>query len=396
MMRPASRVKVSGIKADWKHPTEIRFGVERINELPEVCWKLGVCSPLLVTDKGVAKLNLIRRIVEFNAADSIDTAIFSEITGEPDAETVTRGAAAFRKGGYDGIIAVGGGSALDAGKAMALTTAVGPTKLWQFAATACDPPRPARPIPPIIALPTTAGTGSEVDANAVITDRSGTRKVSLFHPELLPRVVIADPTLIRGLIPYLTASTGMDALSHNLEALSSPVFQPILDAIAMQGIGFTKEWLPVAVTQPRNLHARVYTMAASIMGAMAFEKGLGAMHAIAHAVGGAFKIHHGRVVGAVMPYVLKENRRAIKGKMEQLARNLDLPHHDFTAVLDWVIDLRHDLGMPTSLGALGIRAKHVPFLADHALQDVNMSTNPVEMGKQKMERVLHRAVQGKL
>ncbi len=394
-MRPASRVKVSGIKADWKHPTEIRFGVDRISELPEVCWKLGVCSPLLVTDKGVAKLNFISKIMEFNAADAIETALFSEITGEPDAETVAKGALVFRKGGYDGIIAVGGGSALDAGKAIALTSSVGPTNLWKFAASACDPPRPGRALPPIIALPTTAGTGSEVDANAVITERSGTRKVSLHYPELMPKVVIADPTLTRGLIPYLTASTGMDALSHNLEALCSPVFQPILDAIAMQGIGFIKEWLPVAVTQPRNLHARVYTMASSIMGAMAFEKGLGAMHAIAHAVGGAFKIHHGRVIGAIMPYVLKENRRAVRSKMEQLARNLNLPHHDFNAVLNWVVDLRHDLGMPTSLGALGIRAKHVPFLADHALQDVNMSTNPVDMGKHKLERLLHKAVQGK-
>ena len=394
-MRPASQVKVSGIKADWKHPTEIRFGVDRIRELPEVCWMLGVCSPLLVTDRGVSRLNFLRKIIEFNAAEAIDTAVFSEIVGEPDAETVSKGAVVFRRGGYDGIIAVGGGSALDAGKAIALTSAVGPTNLWKFAAAACEPSRVARPIPPIIALPTTAGTGSEVDANAVITEQSRARKVSLYHPELLPKVVIADPTLTRGLIPYLTATTGMDALSHNLEALCSPVFQPILDAIAMQGIGFIKDWLPVAVTQPRNLHARVYTMAASIMGAMAFEKGLGSMHAIAHAVGGAFKIHHGRIIGAIMPYVLKENRRAVKGKMEQLARNLALPHHDFNAVLDWVIDLRHDLGMPTSLGALGIRAKHVPFLAEHALQDVNMSTNPVHMSKQKLERLLYKAVQGK-
>lgn len=396
VMPSAKEHKVTRIKVDWKHPTEILFGVNRISEIAEVCWRLGICAPLLVTDKGVARRDFVRRIIAFNADASIETAVFSEISGEPDADTVSKGALLFRKKGYDGIIAIGGGSALDAGKAIGLTAAVGPMNLWKYDANEKVLPQPGRPIPPIIALPTTAGTGSEVGANAVITDPSGTRKVSLHHPQILPRVVIADPGLTRGLIPYLTASTGMDALSHSLEALCSPVFQPMLDGIALQGIRFIKDWLPIAAAHEKNLGARVYTMAASIMGAMAFEKGLGAMHAIAHAAGGAFKIHHGRVIGAVMPYVLVANHRAVKNKMEHLARILDLPHHNFQSVLEWLIELRYTLGIPPSLGALGIKTKHIPFLADHALRDINMTTNPVAMDKDRLERLLRRAVSGRL
>jgi hypothetical protein len=380
------------IRTHWKHPTDILFGVNRVRELPTVCWQLGITAPLLVTDSGVANLPFIRDIRQYNRQDSIETSIFSEITAEPSISVIRKGAERLRKGGFDGIIAVGGGSSLDAGKAISLAAAVGPRRIWEYAAEKQHPPAAAKRICPVIAIPTTAGTGSEVDANAVITDETGTRKVSITHPELLPKTVIADPELTKGLIPYLTASTGMDALSHNLEALCSPVFQPILDAIALQGIRFVKEWLPVAFHEGHNLHSRVYTMASSIMGAMAFEKGLGAMHALAHSVGGLFKTHHGRTVGALMPHVLLANRDEIRNKMAQVARNLDLPHHDFDAVVHWIVELRLELGLPTSLSELGVREDAIPAVVENALQDVNLATNPVPLSRSNLETIVAQAL----
>ncbi len=395
-MRPMPDVDIHAIQANWKHPTDIRFGLHRIQELPDICWELGISHPLLVTDKGVADLAFVQDMLSAAHHESIHPGIFAQIQGEPDAQCIKQGALNYRQGGFNGIVAVGGGSALDAAKAIALAACVGPRRLWLYTADACSGPAPALPLPSIIAVPTTAGTGSEVDANAVITEEGGDRKVSLYHPQLMPKVVIADPILTTQLIPYLTAATGMDALSHNLEALCSPVFQPILDAIAVQGVGFLKEWLPVAVAHGEDKEARMYTMAASIMGAMAFEKGLGAMHAIAHAVGARFKIHHGRVIGAVMPYVLQVNLPHIESKMEALARRLDLAQYNGQAVLDWILDLRLEIGLPHCLAELGVRQEHVPDLVRTALQDVNVHTNPEHMEETVLSRVLGRAISGEL
>ena len=387
---------LDSITANWKHPTDIRFGLYRIQELPDICWQLGISNPLLVSDQGVAKLPFVQEVIESSQKESIYPGLFSEIVGEPGVQCVKRGAETFREGSFNGLIAVGGGSALDAAKAIALATCVGPNRLWLYTAGECSGPPLARQLPPIIAVPTTSGTGSEVDANAVITEADDKRKVSIFHPELMPRVVVADPDLTTQLSAYLTASTGMDALSHNLEALCSPVFQPILDAIALQGIGFIKNWLPVAVFDGQNVQARVYNMASSIMGAMAFEKGLGAMHAIAHAVGARFKIHHGRAIGAVMPYVLEDNLPYIKEKMVQLARWLDLSQHNGQAVLEWILELRMQIGLPKSLDELGVQEKDIPELVQAALQDVNVSTNPHYMDQDSLTRVVERAVKGQL
>jgi hypothetical protein len=400
MQHAATPVKerINSLRADWKHPTEIRFGVGRVVELPNACGCLGMRHPLLVTDQALAKLPISRRLVAANQANGIETAVFSRISSDPDGDCIAEGARMFLEGGYDGIIAFGGGSSLDAGKAVALAFAVGPRGIWEFAfRERVLPPRIRKGlIPPIIAIPTTAGTGSEVNAAAVITDRNNRVKRSLFHRDLLPGVVIADPTLTRGLIPFLTAATGMDALSHNLEALCNPRFSPMLDAIALQGIRYTKEWLPVAFHGHRTLQARVYTMAASIMGAIAFEKGLGAMHAMAHAVGALFKTHHGRTVGAVMPYVLRFNRRRIKAKMEEVARFLNLPRHDYQGVVNWLLALRMELGMPASLSELGVRVEHIPDLVERTLADANASTNPVPLDQQKLERLFGWAIRGKM
>jgi alcohol dehydrogenase class IV len=369
-----------------------------VAELPDACERLGIGHALLVTDPGLARLPVTARCVAANLARGIETAVFSRMTSDPDSESIADGARLFLEGGYDGIVALGGGSPLDAGKAIALAFAVGPGRIWEFAfCHGAQPPKVRKGlIPPIVAVPTTAGTGSEVNGSAVITDGENHVKRSLFHPDLLPGIVIADPALTRGLIPFLTAATGMDALSHNLEALCNPGFSPMLDAIALQGIRYTKDWLPVAFRNQRNLQARVYTMAASIMGAIAFEKGLGAMHAMAHAVGALFKTHHGRTIGAVMPYVLQFNQRRIKGKMEAVARFLDLSRHDYRGVLDWLLELRLELGIPATLSELGVRMEDIPTVVPRTLADANAATNPVPLDPRGVERLFTWAIRGKV
>ena len=389
--------RLDNLRADWKHPTEIRFGVGRLAELPQACEGLLIRHPLLVTDPLLARRAVAKNLVAANRAGGIQTDVFSAIASDPDGGHIGDGARIFMNGGYDGIIALGGGSSLDAGKAIALAFAAGPGRIWEFRYQPGGRPPFIRKglIPPIIAVPTTAGTGSEVNASAVITDAEKQVKRSLYHPDLMPGVVIADPSLTRGLIPYLTAATGLDALSHNLEALCSPTFNPMLDAIALQGVRYARDWLPVAFSRKRNLRARVYLMAASMMGAISFEKGLGAMHAMAHTVGTLYKTHHGRTVGAVMPYVLRFNRRRIREKMSELARFLDLPRHDLQGVEHWLLALRLELGMPADLGELGVRETDIPALVDRTLADANAATNPVPLDAAGVERLYRWAIRGK-
>jgi alcohol dehydrogenase class IV len=394
-MKHTKRNLISSIQADWTHPTEIRFGVGRMKELPDACRKLNMHTSLLVTDPGVARLPFLKKAIALNQNEGIETRVFSEIISNPDSICIKQGARIFQEGQFDGILAVGGGSALDAGKAIALVVAAGSQDFWKYVFGTPDIPPLARVIPPVIAIPTTAGTGSEVDANAVITDEVNHVKRSLYHPKLLPRMVIADPALTQSLPPSMTAATGMDALSHNLEALCSPIFNPMLDAIAYQGIHYIKDWLPIVFQESHNLQARLYMMAASIMGAIAFEKGLGAMHALAHAVGAMFQTHHGSTIAAIMPYVLKFNRRKINEKMEYLAWVLDLSRPHFDAVLQWILALRQELGMPHFLGALGVKEEHIPFLAEKALRDGNASTNPILLDRGKVEMLLNQMICGK-
>jgi len=394
MTRFRPKIKLSETQADWHHPTTIRFGVGRRKEIPLACWSLGISSPLIITDRGVSRLPFVKKIIQQNHKESVFTSVFSEIYSEPDFDTVKNGAERLRTGRHDGVIAIGGGRALDAAKAVVLAAAVGPSRIWAFSAGVSGAPPVKKTILPIIAVPTTAGTGSEVDANAVITDNVQGRKTSIAHPELLPKMVIADPELTRGLIPYLTAATGMDALSHNIEALSSPLFHPVLDGVSLQGIRYIKDGLLPAFHNGRSIKARSYTMAASIMGAIAFEKGLGVGHAVSHALGGMFKVHHGRAIGTLLPFVLSLNRSRIKEKIEDAARYLDLPGHNFDAFVNWVADLKLELGMPVNLKELGIREGHIPKIAEKALADANIRTNPVPMDQKRLEHFLSGALNG--
>lgn len=380
------------LSGNWNYPTAIRFGAGRVAELPDACRSVGIERPLLVTDPGLAQLPMITDAVEACRAAGLVCSVYSSVQANPIEANVTDGVAAYRSGGHDGVIAFGGGSALDTGKAIALM--VGQTRpIWDFEDredwyTRVNTAGMAR----TIAVPTTAGTGSEVGRASVITDQRDRTKKIIFHPGMQPVLVVADPELTIGLPPGVTAAVGMDALSHNLEAYCAPFYHPMADGIALEGMRLIKEWLPVAVKDGRNLEARAHMMIASTMGATAFQKGLGAMHSLSHPCSANIGTHHGLTNGVVMPYVLMWNRGALEEKMTRLAAYLDLPQHSFDAVLDWIVSLRGTIGIPETLADLGMRAEHVDAFARQAYSDPSTGGNPVPMNVEDFARLYRQCL----
>ena len=344
---------------NWNYPTAIRFGAGRIKELPQACRDLGMQRPLLVTDAGLGHLPMIDNAVKACTAAGMGCKLFSDVQGNPVAASVDSGVAAFRSGDHDGVIAFGGGSALDVGKAVALM--VGQNRpIWDFEDREDWYTRVnVAGMAPVVAVPTTSGTGSEVGRASVITDERDHTKKIIFHPRMLPALVIADPELTVGLPSQITAAVGMDALSHNLEAFSSPFYHPLAQGIALEGMRLIKTWLPVAYQNGGDVTARAHMMVASTMGAAAFQKGLGAMHAMSHPCGAVLNTHHGLTNAVVMPYVLVYNRDAIADRMASLARYLDLAAPDFDAVLDWILALRVNLDIPATLAEIGVTDDHI-------------------------------------
>ena len=385
---------LAALAGDWNYPAAIRFGAGRIVELPAACRELGISRPLVVTDPGLAALPPVERGMALCREAGLGGALFSEVRGNPVEANVRAGVRAYRDGGHDGVIALGGGSALDAGKAVALM--VGQRRpIWDFEDredwwTRAD----AAGIAPVVAVPTTSGTGSEVGRAAVITDEGDHTKKIIFHPRMQPARVILDPELTVGLPAPLTAAVGMDALSHSLEAFCSPVFHPLAQGIALEGMKLVRDWLPRACADGGDLHARARMQAASTMGATAFQKGLGAMHSLSHPCGSVLDTHHGLTNAVVMPYVLAFNRVAVAGRLAALARYLDLPRPGFGAVLDWVLGLREQLGIPHTLRALGVGEEHVARLAPMAAADPSSATNPVPLDTACLGALYHRAIAG--
>jgi hypothetical protein len=382
------------LHGNWNYPTSIRFGAGRITELPDVCRELGMLRPLMVTDPGLAQLPIVHNTVRICAGSGIPCRVFSNIQSNPVGANVGAGVEAYRQGGHDGVIALGGGSALDTGKAIALM--VGQVRpLWDFEDREDWYTRVnGAGMATVIAVPTTAGTGSEVGRAAVVTDEREQTKKIIFHPRMLPAVVIADPALTTGLPPPITAATGMDALSHNLEAYCSPVFHPMAQGIALEAMALIREWLPVAYHDGANLTARACMLAASTMGATAFQKGLGAMHSLSHPCGALFDTHHGLTNAVVMPYVLLFNRPAIEGKMTSLARYLDLPAPSFQAVLDWILRLREEIGIPPTLAHLGVEEEYIERLAKMAAVDPSSAGNPVPLTVANLQQLYLNAING--
>ncbi|WP_434355843.1 iron-containing alcohol dehydrogenase [Parasalinivibrio latis] len=380
----------------WNYPTAITVGQGCLNELPSHCEALGMSKPLLVTDPGLASLPMVTGAVENCKKQGLGIAVFSDVQGNPTGENVEAGVLAYNAGNHDGVIAFGGGSSLDAAKAIALCA--GQTRpVWDFEDigdnwTRADPSA----IAPVIAIPTTAGTGSEVGRASVITDASNHSKKIIFHPQMLPVQVLLDPEVTTGLPPHITAATGMDALSHNLEALCAPGYHPMADGIAMEGIRLIRDFLPVAYSDGGNIEARTQLLVASSMGATAFQKGLGGMHALAHTLGGLYDKHHGLLNAILMPYVMVSNRDEISAKMAALGQYLGLEAPDFDSVLNWVLDLRSSLGIPNTLAEIGISIGDAELVGKMAEVDPTAGTNPIHFSAAEYSQIFIRSVEGKL
>ncbi|WP_027857315.1 iron-containing alcohol dehydrogenase [Marinobacterium jannaschii] len=384
------------LRAQWHYPSEILVGCGAIQHLASCCKQLGIHAPMLVTDPALATSEMVACAIKHCICHNLHCGLFSKVDSNPTEQNVSDGVAAYRFGQYDGIIAIGGGSALDCAKAVALMSGQS-LPLWQFEDsgenwTYAD----AAAIAPVIAIPTTAGTGSEVGRAAVITDQQRQVKRIIFHPDMLPKRVILDPQLTVSLPTALTAATGMDALSHNLEALCAPGFHPMADGIALEAIRLIRENLPKAVEDGGNLEARLQMLVASTMGATAFQKGLGAMHALAHTIGGIYNAHHGLLNAILMPYVLYANRGAITPITLRCCDYLGLEQRSFDCFLSWIIDLRTTVGIPHSLSEIGIDRYDPDRIGRMAVLDPSAAGNPVSFSAQQYSSICRNAILGVL
>ncbi|MGY6549922.1 MAG: iron-containing alcohol dehydrogenase [Roseinatronobacter sp.] len=367
-----------GPTANWSYPTAIKFGAGRISELAAACRTVGITRPLLVTDRALATLPITAQALDILDAAGLGRAVFTEVDANPTEANLNAGLRIYRAGGHDGVVAFGGGSALDLGKMIALMVDQ-PVGVWDLEDigdwwTRANPDT----IAPIIAVPTTAGTGSEVGRAGVLTDSATHRKKIIFHPKLMPSVTICDPLLTVGMPPFITAGTGMDALAHCLEAYCSPHYHPMSQGIALEGMRLVLKYLPRAYTTPDDLEARAQMMSAAAMGAVAFQKGLGAIHSLSHPVGAVYNTHHGTTNAVVMPMVLNFNRPAIEGRIAQAAAYLGLSG-GFDGFAARVMELRTALSIPDSLSAMGVEASNLDTLTEMALLDPSCGGNPVEM-----------------
>ena len=361
---------------NWNFPTPIWFGLNRVNETQKACENLNINNPLIVTDSGILKTDIITKV---NNSLNSKTAIYSDVQGNPTGSNVMNGVKAFNAGQHDGVIAVGGGSGMDVGKGIAFMA--GQTRpLWDFEDigdywTRAD----SEKIYPIIAIPTTAGTGSETGRAGVFTKEDTQEKKIIFHPKMLPSIVILDPGLTIALPPNLTAFTGMDVLAHCIEAYSSPFYHPLSQGIALEGISIVKKYLIKAFKDGSDLEARGNMLAGSSMGSTAFQKGLGAIHSLSHPVGAIYNTHHGLTNAVFMPYVLKRNKSAIENRINDLSRYLDLDNASFDGFMKWILELREILEIPHTLKDLIKDNSKFDEMSEMALNDPSTGGNPIKL-----------------
>ncbi len=366
------------LTANWSYPTAIRFGAGRIAEIADACNSCGIGKPLLVTDRGLADMPITRDTLALLEQAGLGDALFADVDPNPNETNLAKGIEAFHAGDHDGVIAFGGGSGLDLGKLVAFMC--GQTRpVWDFEDigdwwTRAD----AGKIAPIIAVPTTAGTGSEVGRAGVISNSATHEKKIIFHPKILPSIVICDPELTAGMPARITAGTGMDAFAHCLEAYCSPHYHPMSQGIAVEGMRLVKDYLPRAYADGSDLEARAQMMSAAAMGATAFMKGLGAIHALSHPIGAFYNTHHGTTNAVVMAPVLQFNRSAIETRIERLAAYLGIDG-GFDGFYAFVEELNASLGIPANLTELGVTDPDLDWLVEQALQDPSVGGNPVEM-----------------
>ena len=384
------------MKSNWNYPTTVWVGNNRIIEINSACKNLKIKKPLFVTDKDLVGLDFVKNIIKIIEKEFKNLNIFSNFSGNPNGDDVDKGVKEFKKNNCDGVIAFGGGSGLDVGKAIAFMS--GQTRpIWDFEDIGDYWKRANNDnIAPIIAVPTTAGTGSETGrASAIINNETGVKKI-IFHPKFLPSIVILDPVLTLDLSPRLTAATGMDALAHNLEAFCAPGFHPMADGIAIEGIRLTKKSLMTAVRDGKNLEARSDMLAAASMGSTAFQKGLGAIHSLSHPVNAQFNLHHGLSNAIFMPYVLTYNKKFIEKRIVSICDFLGLKK-DFKCFLDWILELRKDLNIPHALSEVISEDKFdLEMLSKMALEDPSTATNPRLLNLEDMKKLYDHSMKGNL
>jgi alcohol dehydrogenase len=380
---------------NFNFPTSIKFGAGRIRELADHCKDNGINRPLFVTDKGLASMPMVAEIMGSLKAAGLKAEMFSNVRPNPVEENVLEGCAAFKAGRHDGVIAFGGGSGLDTGKMIALmhSQTVSIFELEDIGDwwTRAD----ATKIAPIIAVPTTAGTGSEVGRAGVVTHPVTHVKKIIFHPAIMPKVSILDPELTVGLPPKLTAATGFDAFAHCLEAYCTPFYHPMAEGVAVEGMRLVKENLAKAVKKGKDLDARGNMLVASAMGATAFQKGLGSIHALSHPFGGLYDAHHGMLNAIIMPYVLKANRKKIEPKIERVAAYLGLKG-GFNGFMKFVLALRKETGIPHALKDIGIDTKRLDEVAKMAIKDPTHEANPVAFTEKQYKTLAKKCVLGDL
>ena len=384
------------LRGNWNYPTPIRFGAGRISELAGLCAELNMKRPLLVTDRGLAEMPMTAHILKQLQDAGLNVALFSDMRPNPIGRDVDAGVAVYREGGHDGVISLGGGSALDVGKAIALMSGQD-RPLWDFEDVGDNYLRVnVAGVAPSIAIPTTAGTGSEVGRASLIIDDVAHRKVIIFHPTMLPQRVLADPELTAGLPAHLTAATGVDALVHNIEAFCSPFYHPLAQGVALEGIKLVHDFLPRAYQNGKDIEARAQMLSASLMGATAFQKGLGGVHALAHPIGAVFDTHHGLANAILLPYVLVRNREAIAERLGAAARYLGLADSSFDGFLSWVLSLRKALNIPHSLADISIPLDQADAIGLMAKNDPSDGGNPVQLTAADYADIYRAAVAGVL
>ena len=382
---------------NWNYPTTMWGGEDRINDLGKACNQLNIKKPLLVTDQGLSKTEMVSDTLEKLKAEGLETNIFSNVVGNPTGNNVIEGVKEFLNNKNDGVIAFGGGSGLDVGKAIAFMSGQN-LSIWEFKDVGDNWKKADNEkIAPIIAVPTTAGTGSETGrASVILNEETGVKNI-IFHPKFLPSIVILDPKLTIGLPPKITAATGMDALAHNLEAFFAPGFHPMADGIALEGIRLVNKWLLTAVKDGSNIEARMNMLAAASMGSTAFQKGLGAIHSLSHPINALNNIHHGLSNAIFMPYVLSFNKDVIEKKVVKICDYLELKDKSFNGFINWVLKLRKDLNMPHKLSEV-IDEKNLDIerLSKMALEDPSTGGNPKKLSFGDMKLMYQNSMSGQL
>lgn len=380
---------------NWNYPTPIWFGLNRSLEIASALKNLNITKPLVVTDPQFSKNESFKKIMKNLSDASIQFSIFTNLKGNPTGQNVSDGVKVFNSDLNDGVIAIGGGSALDAGKAIAFMSKQ-KESIWFFEDIGDNWTHAnLENMPKVLAIPTTAGTGSETGRASLIIDEEANTKKIIFHPSILPDLVILDPNLTISLPAHLTAATGMDALAHCIEAFCSPVYHPMAHGIAVEGIRNIKNNLVVAFKEPQNIEARAKMLVSSPMGSTAFQKGLGAIHSLSHPINAVHDLHHGLTNAIFMPYVLKFNQPAIESKLKLLSNYLELKNTTFDGFIDWIIKLRQELAIPHTLAELKVDFDF-ESLAEMALVDPSTPTNPINMNVSDMKQLYINAYEGKL